>query len=138
MPIEPIYIRADNKKAQQAFLNVLSNAYKYSGPGTPVRLLVQTSANNVNLKIFDQGIGMTAEQTQRVCERFYRADTSGQVSGTGLGMSIVKEIMDLHQGRIDIESTPGQGTVVTLVFAQAPAPAASEACSESAITLWNP
>ncbi len=138
MPIEPIYIRADNKKAQQAFLNVLSNAYKYSGQGTPVRLLVQTSANNVNLKIFDQGIGMTAEQTQRVCERFYRADTSGQVSGTGLGMSIVKEIMDLHQGRIDIESTPGQGTVVTLVFAQAPAPAASEACSESAITLGNP
>jgi signal transduction histidine kinase len=85
----------------------------------------------VTLKVFDQGIGMTAEQTQRVCERFYRADTSGKVPGTGLGMSIVKEIMDLHQGRIDIESTLGQGTCVTLVFAHEEAPAARQVCSES-------
>lgn len=131
MPVEPVYVRADDKKAQQAILNVLSNAYKYSGPGTPVKLVVQTAANSVALKVFDQGIGMTAEQTQRVCERFYRADTSGKVPGTGLGMSIVKEIMDLHQGRIDIESTLGQGTRVTLVFTQQEAPADRQAYSES-------
>jgi signal transduction histidine kinase len=57
---------------------------------------------------------MTAEQVARVCERFYRADTSGQIPGTGLGMSIVKEIIDLHGGDVEVRSQPGAGTTVCL------------------------
>jgi signal transduction histidine kinase len=59
---------------------------------------------------------MTAVQLERVYERFYRADASGRQLGTGLGMSLVKVIVDLHRGRIDLRSQPGAGTTVTLWF----------------------
>ena len=57
---------------------------------------------------------MTPDQVKRVCERFYRANTSGKILGTGLGMSIVKEIIDLHHGTLSFDSTPALGTQVCL------------------------
>jgi signal transduction histidine kinase len=57
---------------------------------------------------------LTEVQLKRVCERFYRADSSGKILGTGLGMSIVKEIIELHRGQLSIQSTLGQGTHVCL------------------------
>jgi PAS domain S-box-containing protein len=116
IPNEPVFLWADQKKAQMALLNVLSNAYKYSAPGGPVRIAVQRLPGQVAVRITDQGVGMTPDQAERVGERFYRADTSGKVSGTGLGMSIVKEIMALHYGRLELGSVPGKGTTVSLVF----------------------
>jgi signal transduction histidine kinase len=62
-----------------------------------------------------------------VFERFYRADPSGNIPGTGLGMCLVKEILDLHGGRIDLHSAPGQGTTVTMWWPAAESPHASEA-----------
>lgn len=113
-------VLADHKKTQQAILNVLSNAYKYSPAGGSVQIeLLEPAvgvavAPQVGIRITDQGIGMTQPQLARVFERFYRADSSGKVLGTGLGMSIVQEIITLHRGKIDIASTIGQGTTVTL------------------------
>jgi PAS domain S-box-containing protein len=117
----PWFALVDRKKAQQAILNVLSNAYKYSGPDGLVRISITPAPPSVLVRVIDQGIGMTAEQTLRVGERFYRADTSGKVSGTGLGMSIVSEIMALHHGSLAIDSVPGQSTTVTLAFPLEPA-----------------
>jgi signal transduction histidine kinase len=119
LPTEPVYVMADSGKLRQALLNVLSNAYKYSPAGGPVVLAVSaneatTSLTRVWIHITDQGIGMTAEQRSRVCERFYRADTSGKTPGTGLGMSIVKEIVDLHGGELAISSEAGVGTRVSV------------------------
>ena len=68
----------------------------------------------VGIRITDQGIGMTPEQLNRVFERFYRADASGRILGTGLGMSIVHEIVTLHGGRVELSSEPAVGTSVTL------------------------
>ncbi|MDD3935604.1 PAS domain S-box protein [Rhodoferax sp.] len=116
LPAQPVFLWADQKKTQMALLNVLSNAYKYSAPDKPVHLAVRTQPGEVILCVTDQGVGMSPEQAVRVGERFYRADSSGKVPGTGLGMSIVKEIMALHYGRVDIVSAPGQGTTVALVF----------------------
>ena len=120
----PLSVIADRKKAQQAILNVLSNAYKYSPGGGAVAIeLLGPGAGapaRHGIRIVDHGIGMTALQAGRVCERFYRADTSGNIPGTGLGMSIVKEIMDLHHGELEIASEPGQGSTVTLWFAAVP------------------
>ena len=116
----PLTMLADHKKAQQAVLNVLSNAYKYSSAGSTVQIELIESAVGVQaeplvgIRITDQGIGMTPAQMARVFERFYRADSSGKVPGTGLGMSIVQEIITLHRGKIDIASTSGKGTTVTL------------------------
>jgi len=111
-------IMVDRKKTQQAILNVLSNAYKYSRPGDAVEIFIEptTSSNLIAVRTVDQGIGMSAEQVKRVSERFFRADTSGNVPGTGLGMSIVKEIVELHHGNLLVASAPGQGTTVTLQF----------------------
>jgi signal transduction histidine kinase len=113
-------MRADPQKVQQAVLNVLSNAYKYSPAGGVVQIELLDSpahegtAAQVGIRIADHGIGMTPEQQSHVFERFYRADTSGKILGTGLGMSIVHEIVTLHRGRVELDSQFGVGTTVTL------------------------
>jgi signal transduction histidine kinase len=129
MPADPLYIIADRAKLLQAIQNVLSNAYTYSPPDTDVWISIEgpsaSGASDTDAKysppmvaigIVNQGDGMHPEQLHRVCERFYRADSSGMLPGAGLGMSIVKEIVDLHHGRINIDSQPGQGASVTLQF----------------------
>lgn len=125
----PFGIRADRKKLVQAFSNVLSNAYKYSPPGCGVEVNLALLPGDGDLpvracvSITDHGIGMTTQQLARVGERFYRVDTSGKVPGTGLGISIVKEILHLHGGTMQIESRIGVGTTVVLCIPCAPAAA---------------
>jgi signal transduction histidine kinase len=131
----------DLNKMRQALSNVLSNAYKYSPGGgeVSVRLLsgppaAPGASPTLGVEVRDRGIGMTAEQLARVSERFYRADASGSIPGTGLGMSIVKEIIELLGGRLALASEPEQGTAVTLwlptaaptASATPPAPAPSQ------------
>ena len=116
----PLRVRADRKKLTQAISNVMSNAYKYSPKGGAVDIELATTPGNddlpsrIGICITDHGIGMTPEQLAHVCERFYRADTSGKIPGTGLGMSIVKEIVELHGGDLEITSKVGAGTTVTI------------------------
>ena len=111
-------VRIDAAKVQQAVLNILSNAFKYSPEGgdVEVRMFARETAagRQVCVTVGDRGIGMTPEQAARVFERFFRADPSGNIPGTGLGMSLVKEIMEIHGGGVDVASEPGQGTMVTL------------------------
>ncbi len=114
------WVRADRRKIFQAVGNVISNAYKYSPGGGPVEIDLLRGDARVGLQVRDHGIGMTPRQSARVCERFYRADASGSIPGTGLGMSIVSEIIELHDGEVAIESTPGAGTCVTLWLPLAP------------------
>jgi signal transduction histidine kinase len=119
LPEQKVEIIADSGKLRQAVLNVVSNAYKYSPKGGPVMLGVEIRSHadaipRVCIHVIDHGIGMTPEQMGRVCERFYRADTSGKTSGTGLGMSIVKEIVELHGGELAISSEVDFGTRVSL------------------------
>jgi len=121
-----VTVHADRSKLQQAVLNVLSNAYKYSPDGGAVRIAcaMEADGQHVRLSISDQGVGMTPEQCARVFERFYRVDDSGHIPGTGLGMSIVQEIIELHGGQVEVSSAPGAGTTVTLLLpVQSVAPA---------------
>jgi PAS domain S-box-containing protein len=116
----PLWVSADRKKVTQAISNVISNAYKYSLDGSAVDTELVKSPDDgdvpprIGIRITDHGIGMTPEQLAHVCERFYRADTSGKIPGTGLGMSIVKEIVELHGGDLEITSKVGAGTTVTI------------------------
>ncbi len=120
LPARALQVSADRNKVQQVVNNLLSNAYKYSPLGSAVQINFLESAMGerrmVGFEVRDSGIGMTVEQQKRCFERFYRADTSGKIPGTGLGMCIVKEIVELHNGHIDIRSTPGAGTTVTVWF----------------------
>lgn len=114
----PVYVKADRGKLQQAILNVLSNAYKYSPDGGDVVIecQLQDDRRYVAITIRDQGMGMSPEQLQRVFERFYRADASGHIPGTGLGMSIVKEIIEIMGGKVSVNSEPAMGTAVTILL----------------------
>ncbi len=111
-------IRVDHKKMVRALSNVITNAFKYSPDDREVLVTVCEASRNSRLmagmRVIDHGLGMTPAQQARIFERFYRADPSGNIPGTGLGMSLVKEIMDLHGGEVEIESVPGEGTTVTL------------------------
>ena len=111
-------VAVDFDKIIQALVNVLSNAHKYSPAGSAIRLEVEEKESNnqpyVGVVISDQGIGMTKQQLSRLFERFYRADTSGKVPGTGLGMCLVKEIMEMHLGSVEVDSQFGKGTQVRL------------------------
>lgn len=120
LPLPPLpNMQIDRAKIVQALTNCLSNAFKYSTHQDEVIMEVamvefnQVSA--VAIRIKDHGIGMTPEQLSHVFEKFYRADTSGKISGTGLGLSLVKEIMEHHGGRVQVESH-ATGTLVTLTL----------------------
>lgn len=114
--VAPVW--GDPDKLYQALLNVLSNAVKYSPAGGPIAIRILAGdgarAGQVGVAIRDAGIGMSAAHVARIFERFFRADTSGTIPGTGLGMPIVKEIIDLHRGEIVIESELGRGTEVCI------------------------
>ncbi|OWL96914.1 hypothetical protein CBQ26_07970 [Deinococcus indicus] len=120
---DDLNVRVDAAKFQQALGNVLSNAFKYSPGGGDVHVQVAAAPGAaVTVRVTDRGVGMTADQARRAFERFYRADTSGRIPGTGLGLSLVQEIMRCHGGEATLTSVPGQGTAVTLSFpAAAPA-----------------
>jgi len=115
-PAMPMYVKVDRSKMQQAVTNLISNAYKYSPGGGAVSIgfVVAADDGRVGIQVSDHGIGMTPAQLARICERFYRADTSGKILGTGLGMSIVKEIVELHGGELEFASKVGAGTTVTV------------------------
>jgi signal transduction histidine kinase len=112
------WVCVDAEKFHRALTNVLSNAFKYSPDGGAVA--VQTLSGSVDglpavgVRIRDQGMGMTPAQVARIFDRFYRADPSGHIPGTGLGMSLVREIVTLHGGTVEVDSQPGAGTAVTL------------------------
>jgi PAS domain S-box-containing protein len=109
-------VNIDKAQIERVVNNLLSNAYKYSPNNDEIAIQVtevmHEGAPKVLIAIQDHGIGMTAEQLSRVYEKFYRADQSGKIPGTGLGMAIVQEIITRHGGTIEIESKPGAGTKV--------------------------
>lgn len=98
--------------------NLCSNAIKYNRPGGHVLIQVAEEAQQALVTVTDTGIGIPSEHQSRIFERFYRVDKSHSkaVGGTGLGLSIVKHAAAVHRAKIDLTSTPGQGTTVTVTF----------------------
>jgi two-component system, OmpR family, heavy metal sensor histidine kinase CusS len=109
---------ADSTLFRRAVSNVVSNALKHTPPGGNVTVEVAGLSDSVKILIKDDGVGIPPEHLPRLFDRFYRVDASraAAVAGTGLGLAIVKSIVDLHGGSVSIESEPGKGTLVTLVF----------------------
>jgi PAS domain S-box-containing protein len=111
-------LTADVQKLQQALTNILSNSIKYSAPDTPIVLAAGLKTGDgrreIAIRVRDRGYGMTPAQQSQVFDAFYRADRDSSVPGSGLGMTILKEIIDLHGGRIVVESAVGVGTEVTV------------------------
>ena len=117
-PLPEDAVLIDPDKMQLALGNLLANAFKYSPQGGKVSLSahmeVKEQQRFMVIEVTDRGMGMTPEQLGRAFERFYRADASGNIPGTGLGLSLVKEIMELHKGSVTLDSVFGAGTVARL------------------------
>lgn len=109
----------DAQRFERVINNCLTNAYKFSPANGAVEMrlyLVESAVPELAIEIQDYGIGMNPEQLSRIFEKFYRADRSGHVPGTGLGMVLVKDIMEAHGGRVFVESELDAGTKVTLIL----------------------
>lgn len=121
IPNEPIWIDADEQRMKQAFLILLDNAIKYSPAGRPVNLRVIAGEGDAEIVIRNEGAGIPPEEIPYVFERFYRAgNASGsKQSGSGLGLSIAKWLVDKHGGDIAIASEPGKFAEVTMRLPQA-------------------
>jgi two-component system phosphate regulon sensor histidine kinase PhoR len=112
---------------EQAIANLVDNALKYSEPGSRIEIDATSTEREVIIAVRDHGCGIEREHLPRLFERFYRVDRarSRKLGGTGLGLAIVKHIVQAHRGRIDVESTPGQGSMfrIHLPRVNAPEPA---------------
>ena len=113
LPDEPVEWFVDNKKMEQVLINLLSNSIKYSPDGGVIRVVGEICEDSFQVTIEDQGIGMSPEQVDKIFDKFYRSDDSEtSPEGTGLGMAIVKKIVESHDGNIRVESELGKGTAV--------------------------
>ncbi len=112
--VEPSYL--DKDLLRVAINNILSNAIKYSHSGGEITVTLGVHDNNLVLSVADEGIGISEEDKERVFEKFFRSEDEAarNRSGHGLGLSLVREIIELHNGSVSIESTKGQGTVFTV------------------------
>ena len=119
MPDGPVTVEADPDAVRQALLNIIDNAVKYSAGSKRVAVrLAATAGGGAEIGVRDNGIGIAPEDRERVFEAFYRTPAAARhdPKGVGLGLRIVKHIMDGHGGGIEIAGGPGRGTTVTLKF----------------------
>jgi two-component system phosphate regulon sensor histidine kinase PhoR len=104
-------IQADVPSLTTALLNLLENAHKYTGADKRILLTVTQSGSTLCFAVIDNGRGFDPRQRSRIFEKFYRAEGTGNsVTGAGLGLHIVKSIVDAHGGRVEVETTPGEGS----------------------------
>ena len=114
----PCNITANKMMMEELVYNLLSNAIRYNREGGSATVRVNKILDRVNLEVLDTGIGISKENQKRIFERFYRVDKSRSKStgGTGLGLAIVKHILIKHNAQLELESTEGKGTHITVIF----------------------
>ncbi len=113
---DDIQARINAPLLEQAIVNLIDNAVKYSEPGAAVEIRVEQQEGQTTISVKDTGCGIPAEHLSRIFERFYVVDKSRsrKLGGTGLGLAIVKHIAQVHGGHVTVESTPGKGSTFTL------------------------
>lgn len=120
-PEAKIGVTGDAKQLEQLLRNLIENALKYGEDGAPVEIEVGPGENNMmRMTVTDHGAGIAPEHLPHLTRRFYRTDPSRSRAGggTGLGLAIVKHIVERHRGKLDIASTLGKGTTVTVLLPQ--------------------
>ena len=118
IPKRHSHIVMDEEKIAIALENILENAVKYTAPGGSIEITVKYADTKLFMSVKDSGIGIPLHQQSRVFNKFFRADNAlrFQTSGTGLGLYVVKNIIDAHHGTISFTSTEGVGTTITLLL----------------------
>ncbi|MGD9723520.1 MAG: sensor histidine kinase [Pirellulales bacterium] len=118
-----VHLYADERRLKQLLYNLLSNALKFTPEGGEVRVAVQQVGEHVEVRVSDTGIGIAATERDRVFESFYQIDSSlaKNAQGTGLGLAVVRQIVELHGGSVRVESEPGEGSTFVVLLPQAKA-----------------
>lgn len=111
-------LQADPKNIEEIFSNLISNAINYSPEGGRIRVSARGTGDHIEIKVEDTGVGIPPEELPKIFDKFYRVKhpKTRHVTGTGLGLPIVKGIVEAHQGTIDVESYPDRGTTFTILF----------------------
>jgi signal transduction histidine kinase len=110
----PCYALVDATRMRQVFANLLDNALKYTPEGGSVRLSCVIESDQAIVRVRDTGMGIPLEEQARIWERLYRGDKSRSQRGLGLGLSLVKAIVEAHHGTVSVQSQPGSGTEFTV------------------------
>ena len=114
-----VMAKVDSEQIKTVFENVINNAIKYSQPDSgPIRIFYKSDKSYAVIRIADKGIGIPQEELSQIFEPFYRVDKSRakDTGGYGLGLSLCKTIMEAHEGKIEVQSRPEDGTIVSLSF----------------------
>ncbi|NNF35110.1 MAG: GHKL domain-containing protein [Saprospiraceae bacterium] len=113
---ENIEVEIDPEKMKQAIGNLLNNAYKYSTKTKKIIVRLIDQPDDIVIEIEDKGIGIPEDQLTRIFEKYHRIEQQENISGTGLGLTVVKEIIEAHQGKITVSSQLGKGSKFTIVL----------------------
>jgi signal transduction histidine kinase len=113
---EALVLDADHNRLRQVLANLVDNAIKYTPPGGVIRLTARHVDGTVEIRVEDSGVGIPTDELPRVWDRLFRGDQSRSERGLGLGLSLVKAIVEAHGGSVNAASTVGQGSVFTLRF----------------------
>lgn len=139
LPPDPVYARADAERLKQVLDNLLSNAIKYTPEGGKIELQMRVEEGQAVFRISDTGIGIPAVHLSALFAKYHRVSgqTSREIHGTGLGLLIVKEIIEAHQGTVQVESEgiPGKGTTFTVRIPLQPREIISQAHLESELLV---
>src|SRR3954469_18843115 len=119
---DELMISVDRNRMRQVVANLLDNAVKYTPPGGAIRIDAHRQGPDAVLSVSDTGAGIPADELPRIWDRLYRGDKSRSERGLGLGLSLVKAIVEAHGGRVAVTSTPGSGSRFELTLPSAPAP----------------
>jgi signal transduction histidine kinase len=123
-------VRFNKEQVSQAVLNLMENARKYSGESRVIRVNMWLQGNDVVVEVQDRGIGIPADQQEKIFEPFYRLPVATEKGGCGLGLYLVHQVMQGHGGRVEVESQVGKGSRFRLYFPIAGAPAKRDRRSE--------
>ena len=113
-PEGAVIINGDKNRLRQVFINIIDNAVKYSQKGGVINVEANLKSNEVDIKISDNGCGISKEDLPKVKNRFYKANNT--VRGSGIGLAVADELVTLHKGKLKIESELGKGTVVSIIL----------------------
>jgi signal transduction histidine kinase len=116
-------LQADPLALESIFGNLIANAITYTPDGGSIRVEVDLAGVNVRVRVIDNGIGIAEKHLVRIFERFYRVkdEATRYITGTGLGLPIVKGLLEAMGGIIEVQSTPGEGSIFTVLLPAAPA-----------------
>ncbi len=128
--LEPVEANVDRDRISQVLIHLLSNARKYAPKGSPITITLQPSADEVTISVCDMGVGIAEELLPHIFEQFYRGPgakvQAGIRPGVGLGLYLSQYIVERHGGRIEVQSSPGKGSVFSIVLPLLASPTAEK------------